>query len=762
MLLRPFTFALLTWALIPTSTVAAEAAQAADACIAEQKLQPTCTQLEPLTIFGSADTARNVAGGASIISAAELEQFENSDVARALRRVPGVSLQLEDGWALRPNISIRGTASERSSRVTLMEDGVLISPAPYAAPSAYYFPTFGRIHSVEVLKGPASITQGPYTIGGAINFTSTPIPDTDLGFLQGEYGSDSTWRVHGWYGGSTDRMGYLAETHQWRSDGYQKIDRSKASTGLQKQDYLAKLAIYSDPAASYYQSLELKLQSSEEDSQQSYLGLTDADFRAQPLRRYGLSAADEMHNEHQQITLSWRIENQQGDGLSITAYDNDFERAWYKTEAVDLNGSTTPQNFSGVGWASIIDAINRGVDVGGLSPAGLQAILDGEDTAEGAIQVRNNARSYYSRGIQAVANTSVATGATLHELQVGVRLHKDQEDRLQRNDNYQQLAGQLVLNSYGLEGNAGNEYQDAKAWAVYMQDRIELGDWVLTPGLRYENIQLSRVRYRTNSADPASRDPANFRDSRENRVDIWLPGLGAIYAMNENTQLVSGVHRGFSTPGNQPGVDPEESTNYELGVRQQYSDFDFEAMLFYNDYENLVGVCTNSSGSDCEPGAAFNGDGVHIPGLELTASTSMRNRSGWEFPLQITYTWMKPEFQTDFVSDFFGAVEKGDPVPYIAENQLWASAGMLRGPWSVYLSGNYLDSICTQASCDEFEQAESALLFDLSAHFEISSAWTVYALVENLTDQMDIVAREPYGARPGKPRTFILGTRLQF
>ena len=153
---------------------------------------------------------------------------------------------------------------------------------------------------------------------------------------------------------------------------------------------------------------------------------------------------------------------------------------------------------------------------------------------------------------------------------------------------------------------------------------------------------------------------------------------------------------------------------------------------------------------------------MHIPGLELTASTNLENGSAWQFPLQLTYTWMKPEFQTDFISEFFGVVENGDPVPYISENQLWASAGAIHGPWSFYLSGNYLDSICTQASCDEFEQADSALLFDLSAHYEINSSWTVYALVENLTDELEIVAREPYGARPGKPQTFILGASLNF
>ena len=58
-----------------------------------------CALLETVTIFGTAQSARNVAGGASIVTAEELDAMGTTDVERALRRVPGLSLQVEDGWA---------------------------------------------------------------------------------------------------------------------------------------------------------------------------------------------------------------------------------------------------------------------------------------------------------------------------------------------------------------------------------------------------------------------------------------------------------------------------------------------------------------------------------------------------------------------------------------------------------------------------------------------------------------------------------------
>lgn len=710
---------------------------------------------EEITIIGSRDQAQATAGSAHFISAEELQRFAYADIQRIARQVPGVSIQVEDGYGLRPNISIRGVATERSGRITLLEDNVLIAPAPYSAPSAYYFPTIGRMHAIEVVKGPAAIPQGPYTIGGALNMVSTPIPAEMGGNVLLDAGQDETYRLHATYGGQLDSgFGFLLETHQWQSDGFQDIDRSGSDTGLDIKDYTVKLSYA--PEGSRHRA-ELKLQYADQDSNQSYLGLTDADFDRDAFRRYGVSALDNIETEHEQVILRYQFQLSEALSLSATAYNNEHERNWFKTEGVDLDGSIDAQDFDRTSWASIISAINNGSSIDGFSPQQLQGILDGSlDTVAGSIQLRANDREYFSRGLQLGLNWNGQFGGASHSVEVGLRIHEDEEDRLQRNSTYSQRDGRLVLDDLGELGNAGNRVQEAEALSVHIFDRIEYGDWTFTPGLRYEDIEQQRTRYN----DGAAR---TFRDSRENDTSVLLPGMGVLYQASDAVSLLAGVHKGFTAPSNSPGVEEEEAINYELGVRYRTADLSAEAIAFFSDYENLLGECTNSSGADCEPGEAFNGDAATVQGIEILVAANLALAGGYVVPVNFTYTYIDGEFDTDIAdTDFFGDVSKGDPIPYIPENQFQLSVGLEQGQWAAYLSANYVDEVCVRASCEAFESTDDTLTLDLSGNYQLNEQVNLFARVENLSGEEDIVGRQPYGARPNKDRTASVGVRFSF
>ncbi|WP_370236291.1 TonB-dependent receptor plug domain-containing protein, partial [Brevundimonas sp.] len=268
--------------------------------------------LEPITVVGSRQQARDLGGAATFLDDETLRTFDYTDVHRVLRLVPGVVTQEEEGFGLRPNIGIRGSGTDRSARVAIMEDGVLIAPAPYAAPAAYYFPRISRMTGVEVVKGPGAIKYGPLTVGGAINFTSTPIGgaggDDLSGYLSLSGGSYGGFRGHGVLGGWSDlgdsgwQFGAQAEWLREQSDGFKELDNG-GPTGFEIDDRVFKLGLRTAPGAARAQSLTFKYQELDERSDETYLGLTLDDFNATPYRRYAGSQADVMNVDHRTLQL---------------------------------------------------------------------------------------------------------------------------------------------------------------------------------------------------------------------------------------------------------------------------------------------------------------------------------------------------------------------------------------------------------------------------------------------------------------------------
>ena len=111
------------------------------------------SKVERVSIVGSSVSSLELLGSTSILSNEDIEQFKFDDIGQVLTRIPGVNIRQEDGYGLRPNIGFRGVTPNRSKKINILEDGILIGPAPYSAPAAYYFPLMSKIQSVEVTKG---------------------------------------------------------------------------------------------------------------------------------------------------------------------------------------------------------------------------------------------------------------------------------------------------------------------------------------------------------------------------------------------------------------------------------------------------------------------------------------------------------------------------------------------------------------------------------------------------------------------------------
>ncbi len=698
-------------------------------------------------ILGSKYQAKNRTGSAYYISPQELATFNYTDINRVLRSVPGVSFYEEDGFGLRPNISLRGTSPERSAKITLMEDGVLIAPAPYSAPAAYYFPSVARMQAVEILKGSSQVQYGPFTTGGAINMISTKIPDDFNAFLSASYGSFNSSRLHTKIGDSKEHFGYMVEYLNFNSDGFKELDLG-GNTGFDKNDLVAKFRLNTSKGAAVSQALEFKFQYSDEDSNETYVGLSDSDFEATPYRRYAGSQADEMVNDHIQFMATHLLAFSDHFHITTNAYYNGFSRNWYKLDAVTLNGERR-------GIAGILSNPDDNLSY-------FQLVSGEQNSPSDALLVKANNRTYVSKGVQTKFDYHWTGEHTFHDIEIGLRYHYDEEDRYQWVDGYNILNGIMNRTSEGAPGTDANRISDARAFASFALYKFKYKDLTITPGLRYENILLSRTNYGSNDIERLGSD-LSFR---ENNSAVWIPGMGFNYNFS-TFSVFGGVHKGFSPPTSREGEKAEESINMELGSRFTFNGLSGEVIGFFNDYSNLLGsdlAATGGTGSLEQ----FNAGEVNVQGLEVLLNYDLlRGNKALKLPVTLAYTYTDTEFKSSFGSDqdIWGDVTAGDELPYISKHQFNTTLSLEHAAFDINVSGRFNGEFRTKAgkgTIPSDELVPSSFVVDVSGAYHLSSHASITGNIINMLDEVYAVSRVPAGLRPGHPFGAYVGIRLQY
>ena len=694
--------------------------------------------IESVSIIGTKADARKIAGSGTVISNEDLQKTIDTDIHKILSAVPGVFFRTEDGYGLRPNISIRGTSLDRSSKITIMEDGVLVAPAPYTSASAYYFPTTGRIHGVEVLKGPSAITQGPSTIGGALNLISTPIPTAGKGQFVQELGDNGMMRTHAVLGGDNGTFGAMVEVHEHSTDGFDSIANVGGDTGFDKSDLLAKFRYTSGN-----HEVTLKMLDLDESSDQTYVGLSQYSFQQNPRRRYGMTQYDQMNNDGEQQSITYKGSFGNVDVIA-TSWSNDYHRDWFKVDKANNGKAFGISN----GINNVIDAANNG-------NADAQGILDGTRAVE--VKLKHNNRFYGNEGIQFQLSTDIGN----HSVTFGYRDMEDYESRLQNYECFDQSAdgknSALSPCSTGWTGS-NNRLRETDATSYFVQDTITMDKLSLTLGYRSEDYD--KVENRWSDAKPTRTIKDAKYNNKKSSGDYSTTGFGATYDVGENLKLVAGFHQGMSPVFN---GDAEEADNMELGFRYNKGTTAVEVIYFASDYANLVAECKNSSGGDCDAGDTFSGGEVDVSGLEIDASWVVQSNTV-NYPIAITYTSTDATFDNSFDSDYFGVVASGDDVPYIPSSVLAISAGFItESGWSGYMRMADHGSSCSTAACGAYENIEAYSYIDLSLRKRVNENLDVYGVLENVTDNEDIAARAPKnGARSQKPQTFKVGFSYKF
>lgn len=472
-----------------------------------------------------------------------------------------------------------------------------------------------------------------------------------------------------------------------------------------------------------------------------------ADANATPYARYAASQFDNIDTTQHRSYLNWSFHPAERTEVESTLYYSTFKRNWYKIDHISTDA------------APVLDSSGRIAERKALHSALLKpelvSVLKGE--ASGSIGVKANRREYESYGWQNRLTQSFSTGEVDHRLSFGLRLHKDSEDRLQEVDVFSgNGSGDFASFRQGVPGEEADRLQETFATALYIEDEIRHGAWLLKPGFRYEYIDQS-------VDDKGKKLEGDF--------NVWAAGVGMNYELNAELAVFGGVYRGISIPGPSSrlsnDIAEEESISYELGLRHASARFSSEIAGFFTDYRNLVGTDT---GLGLGGGSNLNAGEAEVYGVEFMVAGDLNTRqeTALRLPAYFSATYTQAELKKALASggggNIYAGGEAGAALPYVPEWKLAFGIGVEQGRFDLRLDGTWVDkSFGTAQNLDAPDSTsrqgriDDVMIFDLSAGWQISSRLEVFAGVRNLFDETYLTSRIPEGPRNGAPRTAYVG-----
>ena len=664
-------------------------------------------------VIGTSEKLEYIPGSGQIIGKEELESSHVFTTNEALRKVPGVNVRDEEGFGLRPNIGIRGLNPVRSTKVTLLEDGIPLAYAPYGDNASYYHPPIDRYERIEVLKGAGQTLFGPQTIGGVINYITPTPPQKFGGFVSATAGHRDYFNGKAQVGGN----GMLLDYTRKQGDGA----RDNTDSVLNDLNFKMVLDLGSR------QALTLRANYYTEDSTVTYSGITDAEYRNFGAR-YNPFKNDKFDIARTGLSATHEMELGKDAMLTTNVYYSQFNRDWWR------QSSTTTDSQCGFAAARLASST--------VNPDACNSI-------------QGRLRNFDTWGVEPRIKLVHTAFGVKSDLDAGVKAHFEEQNRRQVNG-----ASPTARTGTIVEDNL----RETAAYSVFAQNRFLLDKWTLTPGLRYEYIDSSRTNNLTGVTGADT-------------LGQWIPSLGGTYNPSKTMTVFAGVHRGFAPPrtediiggtGTSTDVGPELSSNWELGVRTEpTAGTSLQVTLFRNDFARQIAVGSIAGGSTPLAQGETLYQGVELSGKAgLPAGLYVRT----------AYTWLPTAEQTTPFTQVVGGAlvsgsAAGNRLPYAPKNLLTAALGYAAGAVDMQIEGGYVgeqfSDFASTVAVAPNGNGQTGLINDytiwnaaLNYHFKPERT-TVFLTVKNLADKTYIVDRTR-GILPGSPRLVQAGVKFAF
>lgn len=728
------------------------------------------------------DDMKKIPGSASIIGKKILKETNPIDSMEALRRIPGATIRYQDAVGLTPNIAFRGVSNEESRKTLILEDGVFTSRSPYGQPETYFIPHIDRMERVEVVKGSGSILFGPTTLGGIVNYVTRKPPEKptlSMKVIGGMNGYASSLLQYGGTVQNTNTAYDISYLHN-QGNGFRDYQ------GFRVNDLNLKLI----QKIGEKDSVFLKYQSYEQDSQATYLGLTQGLYWKDP--RINPARYDHKSIERQAATIG---------------YDHAFNDNWkmitraywtnvgfrFKQQSYSYNTETE------FGFASRPPSNAFGV----YSP---EALAQPGDVIYMLNSTPNRHSFFRTGGLETKLEGKFNTFGLEHEIAVGARMHYESVNAANNVFPYPTV-------NDGLTSQQQN--RNARAYSTYIQDSIKLTDrFKLIPGVRYEHIfQGVYTHRRLATANDVTKGNATIvgetilvNESNESYTKVVLPGLGMTFDLTDKFIWFAGAHTAFSPPTFSTVQNPalglgyklsaERSNNYETGFRGNITRYFYTQVSTYALFFSNQIVNTNEAGSGLGAVPINAGRSVNR-GVETNFVFDFGKfaDSKWEVPLELTYSYTKAvsttyvpigtvqnpdgtvsitnqaQYSINSAGNLIQVNTNGNYLPYVPMHTFIGAIGF-RSPKGFYarieyqyFDKQYSDLQNTKNQSTDGSQGMVPAYGIVNADFGYEmpgGRWSVFVNGKNLEDRVYISGRLPVGIQQGPYRQINIGASFKF
>ncbi|WP_434703824.1 TonB-dependent receptor family protein [Pseudomonas sp. Z1-12] len=631
------------------------------------------------------------------------EEFERQGATQArdvLNRIPGVNAPENNGTGshdMALNFGIRGLNPRLASRSTVLMDGIPVPFAPYGQPQLSFAPvSMGNMDAVDVVRGGGAVRYGPQNVGGVVNFVTRAIPDAP-----------------------TVKGGFQTETSPSSShDGFKTS--SNLLAGGTADNGLGGALLYSGTRGGDWRE--------------------HSDTQIDDLILKGNYQLDEA-NSFNAMAQYYEGEADMPGGLNVADYDADpyqstrpNDRFWGRRTLVNVGYRYQQDRREFTASTFFTKTLRSGyLDQGSflsLSP-----------------------REYWVRGLETRFAQGFDLGPTSHEVGVGYRYI---------NEAGHELRYRTPIASNELPTTSSRNDRDTRggteANAFFIDDRIDIGKWTITPGVRYEMIESQQTNNLTNVKYKGDYNTA-------------LPALNVLYHLTDEWNLYANTEGSFGSVqySQMPNrvssgeVKPEKARTWELGTRYDNGNLRAEIGAFLINFDNQY------ESNQTNDSVIARGETRH-QGIETSINYALDDLSPAlaGFDVYATYAFVDATIRED-------GPNKDNRVPFSSKHKGTLGVGYTDGPWKLNLDSTYQSAQFADNANTRTESADGStgnipgyMLFSSRAAYDFGpqlSDLNVAVGVKNLfntqyfTRSFDDNNRGKY---VGEPRTLYVQTSVAF